>query len=195
MKSFKNALFYAAMAFALFSVSSCSKDDDPKGVEKTETKTYVYKIPIEGIKGSAQTPAAVNLNLSSIIGSDNAKNFIKSSIQYRDCYLKVDGLIKAPEDTKIQDLKIKIGNGAFQTIGTFAQRGKAIFPEKESETVLQENEDIKIVQDLLTELGSKKTASVPVSITFTPTETIVQSTIPVYLEISVSAVFTYKVFE
>jgi hypothetical protein len=194
MKASKSILFYVTMAFALFSVSSCSKDDDPKGVEKTETKTFVYRIPIEGIKGSAQTPAPVNLNLSTIIGGDaNAKNFIKSSIQYKDSYLKVDGLIKAPEEAKIQDLKIKIGTGAFSTLGTFA-----VIPtnkERPTETVLQENTDLKIVQDLLTELGSKKTASVPVSITFTPTETIVQSNNPVYLEISVSAIFTYKVFE
>ncbi|MDR0799267.1 MAG: hypothetical protein LBN18_05880 [Dysgonamonadaceae bacterium] len=188
MKTF-NSLLLAVIA-GLF-VTACGSDD--KGPDKTEsTKTFnnVYRIPIQGIAGSViSTPDT--LYLSAIMGADNAPNFISSEFQNSKSYLKVEGLDKAPADTKIQNLQIKIGNNSYNPIGTFAVNPQG--SEKASEIELTSDAEVNIIKAVLKELGDKE--KVAINITFTPTQTITLATTPVYLDLSINASFRYWVYD
>ncbi|MDH6354422.1 hypothetical protein M2132_000750 [Dysgonomonas sp. PH5-45] len=189
MKTISKILMLTLMAVLFV---SCGGDDDgPTMIEKKETYTHIYKIPVEGIEYNPQTPRETNIYLRDIIGEEGAKNIISADIIFLDSYVKLSGLNQIDTLVQVKDFTIKVGNNATTQIGTFANKenGSDIL----SDMKLQNNIYLKTVEAVLSSLVKSKSKALPIALTYTPTATLTKGTVPVYLEISVSATFRYRV--
>lgn len=187
MKSISR-LFLLMLTVAI-AFSSCGGDDDgPAPIKKTEELTYTYQIPIEGINNSQTTPPAVIFKLDSLL-KDHTKNFVSGEFQRGKCSLEVKGLSSVSTTATLKDFTITIGNRGSVNLGDCSPTAEFM-----SDTKLSGDKYTNLIKFVFDDFVSQQKSS-SVKITFTPTETILAKDHKVFLNITVTGIFTYNVYE
>lgn len=173
--------------------SACSNDDDgPTPIQKNEEFTYTYLIPIEGIANSLQKPEKVTVTLESLLG-EHTKNFLSGEFQRGKCSIEISGLSAVSPTASLKDFTIAIGNRGSINLGNCNVEGSGTNAFK-SDYVHNSDKYTNIVKYIFDDMVSKQRNS-NITLSFTPTETIVSKTDKVVLKITVTGHMKYNVYE
>ena len=180
------------MLFALtFTACSDDDDDDDGRVEKSGEFFNVFSVDVAGVKDQISETASnkpIELNLSAIIGEDNAKYLISgSSFSRGECYIGIQGLGNVSETVTLKDFTIKVGNKS-TNLGTCSISGSGnTFMSDYNYSSDKFTDVVKLIFDA--QITSAKKANIFIS--FTPSEDVNRDK-NVKLVIKVAGLYKYK---
>lgn len=185
-------IFGLMLAIAV-AFSSCGSDDDgPSAIQKSGDFTHTYLIPIEGIANSQQKPEKVTLKLDSLLG-EYTKNFLSGEFKRGKSSIEISGLSGVSSTATLKDFTITIGNRGSINLGNCNPTGTGT-NGFQSDYVHDSDKYTDMVKYVFEDMVSKQRSS-NVTISFTPTETIVAKNNKVFLKITVSGNMKYNVYE
>jgi len=178
------------LIIAAFTLASCSSDDEdyPK---KNITKAHTYSTTIEAIKDQEQQKEIV-LKLSDMLPDNIAYNIVLAEFQRGKSSFKIDGLANVDPLAKLQNFTIRIGNRNKINLGTCTPDPSSL-NEFSSDRELDDDKYTDIIRLIFEDLVKNKEAKIYLS--FTSTHTMIETTHPVYFQISINGYFLYNIRE
>lgn len=172
--------------------ASCSSDNNDDYKVITAEKAKLFSFPLQGAKdlsvSSEKNPTTIYL--SDVLGETDSKNFISSEFQRGKSFFQIRGLKNLGTDATLKNFTIGIGNRKGINLGdcVVTSVGNNQFISDTELSADKYTELAKYIHDDLASRSKKTT----IWYSFTSNYEFSSTNKPVYMEINVAALFTYR---